>query len=61
MTRSRASRGRRGDRHTLRLDVEAYERLKAAKNPGETFSQVIMRLFKPPPALRPLGKRAEIE
>jgi predicted CopG family antitoxin len=34
-------------RKTIRLDLEAYERLKAAKKPGEPFGAAIKRLVPP--------------
>ncbi len=33
---------------TIRIDLEAYERLKAIKKEGESFSQVIKRVVKRP-------------
>lgn len=33
---------------TIRIDREAYERLKAVKKAGESFSQVIKRVVKKP-------------
>ena len=30
---------------TIRLDASTYERLKAARRPGESFSQVVCRLL----------------
>ena len=33
---------------TISLDLEAYERLKQAKNPDESFSAVVKRLVPPP-------------
>ena len=32
----------------IRIDVEAYQRLKSVQNPAESFSQVIKRVIKPP-------------
>ncbi len=36
---------------TISLELDAYERLKAAKRPGESFSAVVRRLPLEPPAL----------
>ena len=33
---------------TISIDVEAYERLKSVRKPGESFSPVIKRVIKPP-------------
>jgi predicted CopG family antitoxin len=33
---------------TIRIDIEAYERLKSVQKPDESFSQVIKRVIKPP-------------
>lgn len=33
---------------TISIDVEAYERLHGAKREGESFSEVIKRLVRPP-------------
>jgi predicted CopG family antitoxin len=39
--RARAIRGRKN----IRIDLEAYERLKAVQKPNESFSQTIKRIF----------------
>ena len=50
---------------TVTLEIDAYERLKAAKRPGESFSAVVRRAVFPaePPTgrdlLRRLGERTE--
>lgn len=33
---------------TIALDPEAYELLARSKRPGETFSEVVRRTFRPP-------------
>jgi predicted CopG family antitoxin len=33
---------------TITIDVEAYERLKSAQKPAESFSQTIKRVVRPP-------------
>jgi predicted CopG family antitoxin len=33
-------------RKTIRLDMEAYSRLKGAKSKNESFSQAIKRIFR---------------
>ena len=33
---------------TIRIDLEAYERLEAVRSKGESFSQVIKRVVKKP-------------
>lgn len=33
---------------TISVDMEAYGRLKKARKPGESFSDVIKRVIKPP-------------
>ncbi len=33
---------------TITIDLEAYKRLKGAKQPNESFSQTIKRVIKPP-------------
>jgi predicted CopG family antitoxin len=33
---------------TIRIDLEAYERLKAVRSEGESFSQVIKRVVRKP-------------
>jgi len=39
---------------TIGLDASAYERLKAAKAPGESFSDVVRRLLAPSGSWRDL-------
>lgn len=36
---------------TISLELDAYERLKAAKGPGDSFSDVVRRAIFPKPAL----------
>ena len=36
---------------TISIDVQAYERLQNVKRPGESFSEVIKRVVRPPPDL----------
>ncbi len=52
---------------TISIDVEAYERLQSVKRDGESFSEVIKRVVRPPPDLEawfaeidkdPLSKKA---
>jgi predicted CopG family antitoxin len=35
-------------RKTIRINLEAYERLKNHKKPSESFSQTIKRVVRPP-------------
>ena len=37
---------------TITIDLEAYRRLKGAKKEGESFSQAIKRIVRPPVDLR---------
>jgi predicted CopG family antitoxin len=36
---------------TISLELDAYERLRAAKGPGDSFSDVVRRAIFPKPAL----------
>lgn len=46
---------------TIKIDVEAYQRLKSAKKPDESFSQTIKRMIRKPVDLEEwFGKMARV-
>jgi predicted CopG family antitoxin len=44
---------------TIKIDVEAYERLKGAKRPEESFSQAIKRIVRKPVDLEAWFRRMD--
>lgn len=48
-------------RKSIRIDMEAYERLCSVRRENESFSQVIKRVFKPPFDLDAYRKRLHEE